>query len=371
MPALTLLHTEWSDGWGGQERRVFSEMQGMRARGHRVLLATRAGSTLGAHAEQDGFVVYRLAFAGKFHLPTIFALWRHIRQQRVDVVSSHSGIDSWCAALAARMAGVALVRTRHIDLPMHASWLNFVHFLPDRIVTCGEAMRTHLLADNPLPPERLVSIPTGIDFDRLQAQTPRASLRLQLGLGNDDRAILMVAILRGVKRHMLALEALARLRLSHPQARLLLAGEGPMRAELEEHARALQLSGQVTFLGHREDVADLLAASDVLLLSSRSEGIPQSVVQAMGSGLPVVATRVGGLPELIDDGQNGLLVPAEDATAMAAALQRLLDAPDLAQRLAAAARDKVRERYSYAAMLDATEKMLQDILLARRQKART
>ncbi len=366
MRPLTLLHTEWSDGWGGQERRVFSEMQGMRARGHRVLLATRPNTCIGDHATQAGFEVYRLAFAGKFHLPTILALYRQLRRQKVDVVSTHSGIDSWCAALAAQAAGVALVRTRHIDLPMHASWLNFVHFLPDRIVTCGEAMRAHLLADNPLAPERLVSIPTGIDFERLQAQTPRASLRQQLGLDDDEPAILMVAILRGVKRHMLALDAFARLRSSHPRARLLLAGAGPMRAELEEHARALQLTGQVSFLGHREDVADLLAASDILLLSSRSEGIPQSVVQAMGSGLPVVATRVGGLPELIDDGRNGLLVASEDADAMAAALRRLLDEPDLAQRLASAARDKVRTRYSYAAMLDATEHLLQDILQERK-----
>ena len=370
MQALTLLHSEWSDGWGGQERRVLSEMQGMRERGHQLLLATRAQTALAEKAEAVGIEVVKLPFAGKFHLPTIIALWRLIRARHVDVVSTHSGIDSWCAGLAAKAAGVALVRTRHIDLPMHASWSNFIHFLPDRIVTCGEAMRTHLLADNPLPAARLLSIPTGIDFDRLQPSAERSVLRARLGLQASQQAILMVAILRGVKRHMLALEAMAQLRSRHPQARLLLAGEGPMRQELEDRAQALGLSDCVMFLGHREDVADLMAACDVLLLSSRSEGIPQSVVQAMASGLPVVATAVGALPELIDGQQQGLLVPAEDATGMAAALARLLDTPPLAAALAAAARVKVRNRYSYAAMLDATEAMLQTILQERQQPRR-
>ena len=134
-----ILHTEWSDGWGGQERRIVSEMAGMRARGHRLWLATRSRCVIAGKAREAGIDVVELPFAGKADLRTILPLARLIRREGIEIVSTHSGIDSWVGAFAARLGGARLVRTRHLNLPLHRSWHNFVHAMADRIVTCGRS----------------------------------------------------------------------------------------------------------------------------------------------------------------------------------------------------------------------------------------
>ncbi|PIV72222.1 MAG: hypothetical protein COW56_10360 [Rhodocyclales bacterium CG17_big_fil_post_rev_8_21_14_2_50_68_7] len=360
-----ILHTEWSDGWGGQERRIVTEMEGMKARGHGVLLATRPQARIAEEARARGIGVETLPFAGKLHLSTIAGLVRLIRREGIGIVDTHSGIDSWCGGLAAGWAGAALVRTRHLNIPLRRNPFNFVHYLPDRVVACGEQMRRTLVEDCGFPARKVVSIPTGIAFGSFRAGTDRATLRARIGLAEGDWMVLMVGILRSVKRHELAFEALARLRDELPAMRLVLAGDGPCREALREHASTSGVADRVIFLGHREDVPDLLAASDALLLSSRSEGVPQAVTQALGCGLPVVATRVGGVPELVIHERTGLLAQPGDAAGIAEALLRLARDPVLALRLGTAGREHVQRHFSLDAMLDATERLFDEIAAGR------
>lgn len=358
----TVLHTEWSDGWGGQEHRILNEMLGMQRRGHRVLLATRAHAKIAERARKAGIEVFILPFAGKFDLRTIVPLARLARREHVDIVNTHSGNDSWSGGLAAKFAGIKLVRTRHLNLPLKRSWHNFVHELPACIVTCGETMRVQLEQECGFAPEQLASIPTGVDFEQFAACKRREQVRAELGFGQDEWLILMVGVIRAVKRHDVALKAFAQVWKKHPQARLLLAGDGPMRGDIEALAQELGIAAAVRFLGHRDDVPDLMAAADCSLLTSRSEGVPQAVTQALGLGLPTVATAVGGVPELVIDGQTGLLAPSGDDTAVAAALNRLIEDPALALALGSAARAHARTRYSLNAMLDATEALYARVL---------
>lgn len=350
-----ILHTEWSDGWGGQERRIVSEMAGMRARGHRVWLATRPRCIIAGKAREAGIDVVELPFAGKADLRTILPLARLIRREAIDIVGTHSGIDSWVGAFAAKLGGAQLIRTRHLNIPLHRSWHNFVHFMADRIVTCGETMRNNLTNKCGFPAAQVTSIPTGIDFDRFRATHPRPETRSILGIDDKAFVVLMVGVIRAVKRHEVALRAFAQFSRLCPGATLLLAGDGPMQGDMEKLARDLELGESVRFLGHRDDVPDLLGAADCLLLTSRSEGIPQAVTQAMGAALPVVATAVGGVPELVIDGETGLLENAENIDGIAAALTRLYREPAFRERLGAAARRHVATRFSLDAMLDATE----------------
>ena len=351
---FTVLHTEWSDGWGGQERRVLSEMVGMRARGYQQILACRSSSTIGREAKARGIRVVHLPFAGKFDLASIVGLKRLIDQEGVNLVSTHSGIDSWVGSIAARWSGALIVRTRHLNLPLKRNIFNFVHYLPHAVVTCGEVMRQNLV-DRGFPPSDVLSIPTGIDFDSFRSRISRADARNKLQLPESCFAIAMVGIIRGVKRHEVALRAFALFRDAHPQARLLLVGDGPMSKDMRQLAEELGLGQSVSFLGHRDDVADLLAAADCFLLSSRSEGVPQAITQALGCGLPVVATAVGGVPELIIDGRTGLLVEPESPQLMAEALARVADDAALASRLGQAGKAHVEEHYSLQAMLNKTE----------------
>lgn len=359
--AFKILHTEWSDGWGGQERRILSEMTGMAERGHHVILSTRSHAKLVAKARAAGIEVVELPFSGKFDLSTILPLARLIRRKDIDIVSTHSGTDSWVGAFAAKLGKARLVRTRHLNLPLRRHWYNIVHFMADRIVSCGETMRRNLIDNCRFPEAQIASIPTGIDFATFTAQRSRQAVRHELALDDTAFVIVMVGVIRAVKRHEVALRAFARLLPAVPSAVLLLAGEGPMSGDMQRLAVELGIAARVRFLGHRDDVPDLFAAADCALLTSRSEGVPQAVTQGLGCSLPTVATRVGGVPELIEDGKTGLLVEAGDIDAVAAALGRIAADPDFARRLGEAGRDHVFKHFSRDAMLDATEKLYAEL----------
>ncbi|MHB9118107.1 MAG: glycosyltransferase [Burkholderiales bacterium] len=362
---MRILHTEWSDGWGGQERRIMSDLTGMARRGHTVYLVTRRHARIGEEARRAGIPVYDLPLRSNLDLVSVVRLAWLLRALRIDIVNTHSGVDSWIGGLAAKLARTpALVRTRHLHLPLKRSWRNFVHYLQDRLVTCGETMRAFLIRDYGFPEREVVSIPTGIDFSSFVPRRDRAAVRQALGVPEDAYLVLMVGIVRAVKRHEVALRAVHLLRGRVANIRLLAAGDGPMIEDMRRLAEELGIAGQVGFLGQRDDVADLMGAADCLLLTSRSEGIPQAVTQALGSGLPVVATAVGGVPELVRDGATGLLVPAENPAAVADALERLARHPEFAQQLARQGREHVLAHYSLQAMLDATEREYLSLLRA-------
>ncbi len=358
---FSILHTEWSDGWGGQERRILSEMRGMAERGHRVILATRPHAQLAAKARAAGIEVIELPFSGKFDLRTILPLAQRIRRDHIQIVSTHSGTDSWVGAFAARLGQATLVRTRHLNIPLRRHWFNFVHFMARRIVSCGETMRRNLIDNCGFPPEQIVSIPTGIDFPAFVARRSRSAVRQELGLDESAFVILMVGVIRAVKRHEVALRAFARFLPSSPKAMLLLAGDGPMRGDMQRLAAELGIENNIRFLGHREDVPDLFGAADCALLTSRSEGVPQAVTQGLGCGLPTIATRVGGVPELIEDGKTGILVEAGDVAAIAEALAKFVGDPDFARQLGNAGRAHVFKHFSREAMLDATEQLYREL----------
>jgi glycosyltransferase involved in cell wall biosynthesis len=367
---MRILHTEWSDGWGGQERRIVSEMAGLVARGHHLVLATRPQCKIAAKATALGIPVLLLPMRNKLDVGTIVALARYLRHESIDVVSTHSGIDSWIGGLAAKLARTpVLVRTRHLNIPLKRNWLNFVHYLDDQIISCGEAMKTQLVEKCGFPASQITSIPTGIDFARFTPAHSRPQVRQMLGLAGEDFVVLMVGIIRSVKRHAIALEAFQQVLRQHPAAHLIVAGDGPKRQQTEELAHALEITDRVHFLGHRDDIPDLMAASDVLLLTSRSEGVPQAVTQALGLGVPVIATAVGGVPELIQHEQTGLLIPPEDPAAAAEALLSMACNPERAALLGRTGREHALENFNLTVMLDRTEALLSRLLAEKAVKA--
>lgn len=365
---MRILHTEWSDGWGGQEHRVLYDLKGMAARGHEVLLVAREQSRIRHEAQSAGIPVMTLALRRATDVGSVAALCRMLRERKVDVANTHSGVDSWIGGLAAKLARTpVLLRTRHLNLPLKRNWVNFVHYLPDCVITCGDAMRRQLIETNNFPSERVVSIPTGIDLDAFQPKRPRVVTRQELGLAENDFAVLMVGIIRHVKGHDVALSAFQILNRQNSQAKLILAGDGPMQDHIKKLARDLGIAGSVQFLGFRNDVADLMRAADVLLLTSRSEGVPQSVTQALSLGLPVVATDVGGVRELIEHERSGLLVPSEDPTSTAGAMNRILHEPEIVRRFRETGHAHVIANYSLQAMLDKTERLCAELISRKRQ----
>lgn len=360
---FSVIHTEWSDGFGGQERRILSEMAGMQARGHRQLLVTRPHARIAEAARALDIPTVTAPFSSRIDLRTIALIAHYVRTEKYQFINTHSGIDAWVGSFAARWSGARLVRTRHLDLPLKRSWHNFIHDWNDAIIACGSGMRQRLVEGCGFPPDKVFSIPTGINFEALKPDRSISEIRQSLHVAEHEFLILMLGILRDGKRHDIALQAFAALVAEGRPVRLVIAGDGPVRQRVEKFAADLGVSSHIQFLGDRTDVANLFSCADCALLTSESEGVPQAVTQGMGLGVATIATRVGGVPELISDEQSGLLIPAHDVAAAAGALRILMDDPDLRQRLGRAGQQHVLKHFSLPGMLDATEALYERLLL--------
>jgi len=220
----------------------------------------------------------------------------------------------------------------------------------DRIVTTGERLRAQVTEESGVAPSRVVSIPTGIDLERFRPGD-RAQARRDLGLAPDAPLVGIVATLRSWKGHRFLLDAIASL--SRPGLQLAIVGDGPQREALGAQVDRLGIGERVTFAGNRDDVAPWMRAFDVFCLPSyANEGVPQSLMQAMACGLPVVTTAVGSIPEIVADGINGVVVPTQDARALAQALAGLLDDPARRAALGARALADARERFGEERMVE-------------------
>ncbi len=350
-----VVHTEWSDGFGGQEQRILLECLEMERRGHRTTVVCRPGAMIGPKAAERGLHAVAIPIRSAFDPSAVAAMVRFFRRERATVVNTHSGKDSWAGSIAAKIARVPLlVRTRHISLPVRKSFFNAVWRWPDGFVTTGEKIREHLIGIG-VPPDRIVSIPTGVDGDRFSPAVSGEAVRRELGLLPGQRVIASIGVLRGTKRVDLFVDVAARLFAGDPSLRFLIVGEGPKEAEIRGLIDERGLTDAVRLLGHRPDIPEILAATDVMVMTSVKEGLPQVVLQALAAGRPVVASPVGAIPEVVVDGETGLLCPPGDAEAFAQAVRRLLDDPASGARLGEAGRRVVLAKHSVAAMGERTE----------------
>jgi glycosyltransferase involved in cell wall biosynthesis len=344
-----ILHTEWSDGWGGQEQRIILECRKVMALGHKVVIACQPGSGILKKALENGIPVEQVVMRGQFDLRAIRDLYRLIRKHDITVVNTHSGKDTWVGSLAAKLARVPLlIRTRHLSLPISTSPLNFVHKLADGIVTTGVTIRDEMVRVNGVAPDKIVSIATGVSLDHFNPQiADGVKIRQELGLSADCQVVTMVAVMRGMKRHDLLVQAAASLKNDFPQVKYLLVGEGPGNDSITNMITAAGLQDDFILTGYRGDIPDILSASDVVVLTSdRNEGVPQSLSQAMAMERAVIAAPIGSIPELIHDNETGLLAQTGDALSFATAIGRLLQDPELRTRLGKAARKHVLSDYT-------------------------
>jgi glycosyltransferase involved in cell wall biosynthesis len=280
----------------------------------------------------------------------LLALVRLIRREGVDLVHTHSSVDAWLGGLAARLARVPVVRTRHVSIPIRRGGRLVYTRLADRVITSAEAIRRMVIAAG-VAPARVVAMPAGVDLARFPFGRRAPELRSALGLGAP--VIGSVAMFRGSKGHAELLEAFTRLRARHAHATLLLVGDGVRRAALEQRVWESGLAPAVVFTGFRSDVGELLGAMDCFVLAStRTEGVPQSVLQAFAAGVPVIARATGGIPEVVRDGVTGTLVSDAEPAALADAVLGVLGDPEGADRRARAAREMVESRFSHAAAVD-------------------
>ncbi len=362
----SILHTEWSNGWGGQEIRILEECRGMAARGHRVELAGCPEGKLRPRAEAAGLTFHPLAMAGPWDIKALWRLKALIRRRGIQVVHTHSSVDAWLGGMAARLAGVACVRCRHLSVPVSKNPLNIVYRLPQAVITTGQGIRRHLIEDYGLPAERVTSIPTGVDTQRFAPAPPDPALQAELGLEAGQPVVAVVAVLRSWKRHDLFCQMAGQVLPKRPDTRFLIVGDGPGRARVEGYLEDMRLRPQVIMTGHREDIERILPLCAVcVLVSDKAEGVSQAVLQELAMERAVVASQAGDLPEVVRHGQTGLLVAPGELEPLTAAVLRLLDDPELRQGLGRAGRRLVLDTYSREHMLKATEEVYARVLAAR------
>jgi glycosyltransferase involved in cell wall biosynthesis len=244
--------------------------------------------------------------------------------------------------------------------------------LSKAVICDGDDVRRQLVDEQKLWPRNVVTIHNGVDT-QLYGQTgdktqTRAAARRALGLAEDTPVLATVARLEPVKDQATLLRAFEKVGAALPESRLVLVGDGSVRPALEEQARQRGLAGRVIFLGRRADVAQLLPLFDAFVLTSTSEGLPLTILEAMGVGIPVVATRVGGVPELVDDGETGILVEPADAVALGRALDGLSSNVELCVAMGKAGALKAAQEY---AVSDVAERLvdLYGELTGRRERA--
>lgn len=359
---MKILHTEASRGWGGQEIRILEEARGLIGRGHDVSLVCPPDARIYLEAPRYGVPVVALAI-GRKNLKGVFALRRHLAQTRPGVVNTHSSTDSWLTALACTTLRQAppIVRTRHISakVPENAASRWLYTGATAHIVTTGEKLREALIHENGFPAGMITSVPTGIDTQRFQPGDKQAARRA-LGLDANAHVIGILATQRSWKGHLYLLEAFKSL--ETPGWNLLIVGDGPMLEQIEAKIAALGLTEQVILTGQQRNPEDWLRTMDIFCLPSyANEGVPQALLQAMLTGLPIVTTPVGAITEAITDGETGLIVPPRDVPALTAAMTRLIVDGDLAARLGGSARAIAEQRFSREALLDAMENIFREI----------
>ena len=359
---MRILHTEWSDGLGGQEKRVLAEAVGLVKRGHHVVIACKEDTRIKGEATKAGLAVHTFPLRKPYDIGSIMSLTHFIRANKFDIVSTHSGVDSWIGGLASRLSGTpVLARTRHLNIPLKRSILNFIHYLPDVYITCGENMRDNLIGKCGFPAGKVVSIPTGIDPVFSNVKKNRDA-RTKYGIDIDSPVITYVGILRSVKGHEVTFRAVKTVVESMPDAKFLIVGDGPREAALKDYVADLNVSDHVIFSGFVDDIAEIYSFTDVAVLSSWSEGLPQSLLQAMASGVPVVATRVGGVPEVVIHEKTGLLVEAGDHEALAKGVIRILNDNEFASQLVDNAKELVQKEHSLDHMIDKIEGLYNTLL---------
>ena len=353
---------------GGAEEMVLNLVRHLPPRFEPAVCCIHEAGPIGDEIRRTGTAVTVLGLTPGVRRPgDVLAIARHLRLVQPQIVHTFLLTASLYGRLAAILARVPIVIGTEVNIyerkrPIHALAERLLMSGTDRVVASAESVRDFYISQVHAEPSKIDVIYNAVDFDQAVATTSRADTRRALGVPADAPMAGIIARLTEQKGHRYLFDALA----SQPSlsaVHLLVVGGGELRDVLGRDADARGLSSRVHFLGPRRDLGNLLAAMDVFVMPSLWEGLPLSMVLAMSASVPVVATSVAGIPEVVDDGRTGLLVPPGDAAALGRALVRLFADPDLRRRIGADARAAVLPRFGVDRYVDSVV-ALYDRLLA-------
>ncbi len=330
---------------------------GLHARRHHVVVATRPSDIWTEKCRAAGIRHAALSMRHALDLRAVLALAQLLREHQIQVVHCHKGKARTLALLAGLLARIpVLILNRGVSFPLDR-WNRLGYTTPrvTAVVAVCESIKRRLVATG-VPAEKIEVIYSGTDLARFHPGVDGAPVRRELGVAAGEVLVTQIGI-RSWRGNDDVLDAMVRVHREAPHARLLFVGAPAARiVSLGDKARARGLAGVVTVLGHREDVPEILAASDLVVDASYAGlGLTGSIREALAVETPVVATDLEGMPELVSDGETGLLVPPRNPEAFGQAILRMLENPARAKAMARAGRKRVEAQFSLTAKLDRTE----------------
>ncbi len=347
---------------------------GLEAARFSVTLASDPASPLWGALSKDGLMLAPVPFPGPFSLGTLAVLKKLFAANSFDIVHSmglradvHTRLAAFLSRPRPRIVSTAAMLAQGFDVGpfrrrLYEAAEKWTSFLSDLILTDSEYTRRNLLRRYRLPAHLVRTSRIGTGMSDTEVSTGKIELRQMLGLPGHGLLIGSLGRLTRQKGHDVFLEAFALLRNKFPSLQALVVGDGPLKDSLEQRASGPDMGGMVHIRPARRDLANLLSALDILVIASRSESIPLLLYDAMAMARPIVSTPVGGIPEVLEDGVTGLIVPQEEPFALAAAIERLLADPQWAESLGRRARGNVAARFRITHCIRDVERIYENLL---------
>ncbi len=360
---MRTLHIDTERGWRGGEQQALYLCGGLLQHGHEAVMACRSGDEMARRAARTGVPTYEFNPVGEIDPGAVLRLARLIRTGRFDLVHMHTSHAHTLGTLAGMLSPeTALIVSRRVDFSVrkHAGSILKYKLPVDRYIAISEAVRDVLVKDG-ISADRISVVHSGIDLSRFEHVEDR-DLRGEFGLPEDAVVIGNLGALVDHKGHRYLLDAAPEVLDEHPEARFIICGEGELRGPLEEQRRRLGLEGHVLLPGFRPDVPELLNFFDIYAVPSHMEGLNTSLLDALAMRNPVAACAAGGIPEIVRDGETGLLVPPRDPERLADAIIELIEHPEQGREMGQAGRQLVEREFCVESMVAGTLEVYRRVL---------
>lgn len=349
---LSLFQIDAGKEWRGGQRQSYLLAKELKRQGYRFRFYLQPDSPLHQKCLEGGLPVFPLKMRSEMDLRAIWRLARDMKRNTCMLVHCHDAHATSLGAVAASLAKVPIrVISRRVDFPLKQNFLSRMKYREniDLIIAISQEIKK-VLVDDGIDPRCIKVIPSGIDFTPFEGSRPRDYLHRELSFSTKDYLVGIVAHLADHKGHKYLIRATKILKDKVPNVRVVIVGEGPLFMELNKLVKETEVEDMVFFLGFREDVPQIMASLDLFVLSSHKEGMGSSILDAMASRLPVVATRVGGIPEVVVNEETGLLVPPRHPSALAKAILRIYANREWGEALGQSGYELVHRKFSAESM---------------------
>lgn len=369
---MNVLQVSSSLGWGGREMYPLVLAEGLSQRGHKIIVIANPKSRMAKRARKAKLPTITMGIKGYFNPKAIFLLKRVILKEKVDIIHVHFSKDLWWVVPSVWLScrNLGLVLTKHLESGINKKGLlhRLLYARLDKVIAISGVVRRNLLKSTSLKDSQLVTLYYGLDLKRYDPERfTGKTVRAELGLGSETKIVGIVGRLSPRKGQEEFLKAAKIILESHPEVIFLIVGEDFGSSGYKEHLRRLAqgmgILGRVIFTGQRDDIPDVMASLDIFVFTSYAEAFGLVLIEAMAMKRPVVAFDAGAIREIVEEAKSGLLVPLQDVSSLARAIDSLLENSQRCRELGERGREIVDEKFDLSLAMAKTEKLYEEICL--------